>query len=141
MVNANELRIGNWVLINNPEYHPQLMGNPVIVKGIYDRGGYIINVDHGEDQYSQYLSFVRPIPLDPEILEKCGFKISNGNIGEFYSNRYPIGKSLGLKALVEGEFLLINFHTRFKYLHEFQNLYFSLVGEELDVQVSDTTKA
>lgn len=64
---ANELMIGDWVLIN---------GTPMQIQAINDIDGEIMAGDelycliedraHSEDK-------VKPIPLTPEILEKNGF--------------------------------------------------------------------
>lgn len=61
------------------------------------------------------------IPLTPEILEKCGFvqtsaaTFGNGIIGIYFG---------------EGEYFYN--HGKGKYLHQLQNLYFALTGEELN---------
>lgn len=115
MIKANELRIGNWIL---PEHN--LDGDFHLVTGIGEGSvnGYI------QDWYS-------PIPLTPEILEKCGFEATNGieiknyiwlvihcDSGE--ANIYNIYKNETLQLRIEC-----------KYLHQLQNLYFALTGEEL----------
>lgn len=61
-----------------------------------------------------------PIPLTPEILEKCGFeKCSCGGWKHgIHISKYDNGK-LYYKTVI------------IKYLHQLQNLYFALTGEEL----------
>lgn len=63
---ANEITIGDWVLVNDTS-HP----NPMQVDGIYKKGGAYYAV------LSEYLSadvdMIEPIRLTREILEKNGF--------------------------------------------------------------------
>lgn len=108
----NELRIGNWV-----EYQSQFRQvSSISVEGFTQAiglGG--INT-----------TTVNPIPLTPEILEKCGvFQTVEGY-------------SLNGVALIykNNEFSFWHNGTRIiiQYLHQLQNLYFALTGEELNYQ-------
>lgn len=129
---ANELRIGNWV--NNGFDKPfQILG--IISKG--NTGGYS-------------LSTLKPIPLTPEILEKAGFENDNG---EF---THPNNTDFDLMFCCSdnGLWCAYNYgHTNygpfeehehkpptalpicnpFKHLHQLQNIYFALTGEELEI--------
>lgn len=123
---ANELRIGNWININ----------------GQYVNIGYGVIMDMHKKQkgiknsYLDTLTF-NPIPLTPEILEKCGFtKMNNGwNMGErksymdvifsLFDDNYCQGE---LDLRLNGSDLPM---PKVKYLHQLQNLYFALTGEEL----------
>src|SRR5688572_32124559 len=61
MVAANELRIGNWIFIDNgerPKYEYQITAHDIEeIEG------------NGADCF--------PIPLTPEILEACGFTVTS----------------------------------------------------------------
>src|ERR1700743_3420120 len=62
MIQENELRFGNW--INNPS------GNPIKITAmdfdnLYEDKFFAVN--------SYQLDACKPIPLTPEILQKCGF--------------------------------------------------------------------
>lgn len=107
MIQANELRIGNWLLFTDfPVYN-----NPVQVR-------------QGELKQEWLDWFAKPIPLTPEILEKCGFENWDKNK---YSNDI-----LCLTINGEGFLYLANQrHVNIFYLHQLQNLYFALTGEEL----------
>ena len=125
MIKASELRLGNWV--NHNETNTQ------IATIDSDNTGNFIGVLETENHYYR-MSFkndgdLQPIPLTPEVLERCGFKkeglqceYSNGKTDihiyddgyRFGQNGYPFGISI-------------------KYLHQLQNLYFALTGEELIV--------
>ena len=74
---------------------------------------------------------IKPIPLTPEILEKCGFKFNH------YAYTYDLAEvSLSQNEFepvvwVEGRRLEIG--RPIKSVHQLQNLYFALTGEELIV--------
>lgn len=59
MINANELRIGNWVRHTNTFANPLMQ---VIAKDFSN--------ELSGDEFPQF----DPIPLTPEVLEACGFK-------------------------------------------------------------------
>ena len=113
---------------------------PLRVKALFDNK--IFTEDANEptkefeiDKYGEanHLSNdVYPIPLTPEILEKCGFQwdiywqgLTDGNWvlteGENNTYRLAYGKRRH-DVIVYG----------IKYLHQLQNLFFCLVGQELN---------
>ena len=108
---ANELRIGNWVYHKGANFEP-------------------IQIDKGEQ--IDGCEFAEPIPLTPEILEKCCIKdvwIKNSwKVVEDISGGESFGWSMKVRnANYDKE---IEF-AYFKYLHQLQNLYFALTGFEL----------
>lgn len=125
MVQANELRIGNWY---------SKFGLPKKATG-----GFIQRLSHIQSLNKNAID-VSGIPLTPEILEKAGFKYDEGmesydlftssgliSIAKDYSffigdNHFECGFAGGNKSLV-------------KYLHQLQNLYFALTGEELQINL------
>jgi hypothetical protein len=126
MIQANELRIGNWVLCN---------GLRTIVNDTL-----IISILKNDVQFT-----AEPIPLTPEILEKCGFDVVYK-----INNHYAINDPNGIKDSHKiSVFPTINnqWHiafsdtlngyndytptTKIQHLHQLQNLYFALTGEEL----------
>ena len=64
MIQANELMVGNKAYFN---------GNVITIQQILSDSviAYMI-ADMPDDEYS--FSEINPIPLSPEILEKCGFE-------------------------------------------------------------------
>jgi len=117
---ANELRLGNYFV----DSKGRLCEVEEISKHFIDCN--ITAID------SAITSFpIRPIPLTEEWLLKFGFtKIYNGHLNyvkEFGGlnayGEWEDGKLIGVS--VECIHLLI------KYVHQLQNLYFSLTGEEL----------
>jgi hypothetical protein len=87
---------------------------------------------------------VEPIPLTPEILEKCGFE----NAIDGMRIELPISDDLKCDnydlymSYYSKEFFIagINENSGFgrmnlKYLHHLQNLYFAMTGEELPISL------
>jgi hypothetical protein len=104
----NELRIGNWVL-------SPTQGEIQIENGW--------QIDEGEE--------VKPIPLTEEWLEKFGFEYSdlNGDSGLWKIPPFQIyGKY--------NQFLY-DYRLDVNYVHQLQNLYFALTGEELTIKKID----
>ncbi|RHU31026.1 hypothetical protein DXD68_04355 [Parabacteroides sp. TM07-1AC] len=89
------------------------------------------------------IHFIEPIPLDENILLDYGFTL----IGQkYYSTQIldklglGIGKDNGVFMLLyvtdiaPNGFIILPMTNSIKYLHQFQNLYFDLVGEELQTE-------
>lgn len=118
---ASELRVGNLVSSESGE--------------IFDITPTNIRLLHHNDKTPIY-----PIPLTPEILEKCGFVFD----GDF---NYQNGKLI-LHDMTDTEIkcfevywqypkdimVVANFLT-VKYVHKLQNLYYELMGEELEISL------
>jgi hypothetical protein len=75
---------------------------------------------------------LKRIPLTPEWLERCGFKKEGNEIDQ------RTGKTIEGKwrhdAYLEWPGLLYLPNHELKHLHELQNLYFALTGEELTIK-------
>jgi hypothetical protein len=120
MIHANELRVGNKVFYK--PWDNKIAQNQIVTiswvsddsAGHYEQ--HEASYPHAENEYS-------PIPLTPEILEKCGFvqtsaaTFGNGIIGIYFG---------------EGEYFY--YHGKGKYLHQLQNLFWGLCREELQVK-------
>ena len=138
MIQANELRIGNY---------------------IKDRGGKMWQIDHwerhdkvsakepiiGECQFTkkplfghslnEYVEYLQPIPLTEELLLRLGF--------EEYMSKNDIRISIGGGVLLQFHFGVNQIEcwigdeisrTDVYYLHELQNLYYSLTKNELTLK-------
>jgi len=115
VMKANELRIGNWVYCN----HSLMRVNKIedTIFGIIGGG--------------TELKIYQPIPLTEEWLLKFGFlkvaglwSYNNGN-QEFVFNEDHIS------VIIEGQWMSLN---HIKNVHQLQNLYFALTGEELTIK-------
>ncbi len=107
---ANELRIGNFVWEEYGGLYEILMMSPnyvdlvkpfMLVSGRYD------------------IETIKPIPLTEEWLLKFGLMSIKTELG-FWNNGDAIYFSYGFEKSIE-----------LKYVHQLQNLYFALTGEEL----------
>ena len=139
MIDVRDLRIGNWV--------KQCFCNQIFrVEEIY-RNGYIEG-EKGEGQCK--FDRIEPIPLTPEILEKCGFKYIEGQ--RVY--RLSIDESDGVEINYSIKKGKIDFEEdstiwfiscdpyeghEFEWvprsLHELQNAYYFITHEELEVKL------
>jgi hypothetical protein len=112
MINVHELRLGNWV---------NIWGEPNNIGSLQSNfwGVFINKV--GEVDFKD----ISPIPLTPEILEKCGFVLMEGS---WYNLLYidPVGA---------GRFKCLYSVPYLDYLHQLQNLYFALTGKELEINL------
>lgn len=138
MIKASELRIGNCILYLNELY---------IVDGIrYEKEApeskWRISFRTVDDnnpakqilRNGKFENWIDPIPLTPEILEKCGFYKSH--LGGYWKS----GQRLDINAESISYCLYENFNEvlrskKLQYLHQLQNLYFALTGSELIVSL------
>lgn len=104
---ASELRIGNFVLVK-------------------DRDNFSFQVN--EDSISNFAKGnleIRHVPLTEEWLLKFGFN-KNNMMGETNFNKGGL--------YISDDFIFVYYHGNrvyLKYVHQLQNLYFALTGDEL----------
>jgi len=112
-MDAKELRIGNYVLFEN---YPEL-----IKESYYLRPPLLIHLD--------------PIPLTEEWLLKIGFELRNGytHKTDGYKVYYlDISSTCRINCDSFNNYEYAEFRGfKFKYVHQLQNLYFAITGEEL----------
>lgn len=116
---ANELRLGNWVKV---EFDYE------VVKAINETTLWCALGGKGEG-CMQLHSDVSPIFLDERWLLKLGF-VSNA-----YQDRYEL-KNVHIECNKTNGFLELYYLKTgidIKYVHQLQNLYFALTGEELTI--------
>lgn len=133
MIQANELRIGNWVNdIKGGGYN-----NPGLVQ-VRTIGSEGINSwqDMSASGCTKYED-LQPIPLTPEILEACGF--INTHYGYNHKDEdFEIddGSNYLQYSYNDNEY---SFGPEIKYLHQLQNLYFALTQKELKYTIMKIT--
>jgi len=125
MIQANELRIGNY--LHDPKTGSWLKVIQIDIDGnistyVMDRTKFPL-----PDGWS-----TSPIPLTPEILENCGFE----KLPHYFSvERFHITKQDNSDYWWTA-FNKNNAHiNKIKYLHQLQNLYFALTGQELTINL------
>jgi len=118
---SSELRIGNYVASTNFKYIIKEVGEKYV--RIKD-----INLDYDYNYPLCEITNLKPIPLTEDILIDFGFSNLELDNGEFY---YQINK-FRLNSNYSGFYYSNNLVI--KYVHQLQNLYFCLTGEELIIK-------
>jgi hypothetical protein len=113
---ANELRIGNLLM-----YGSRMAVVSAIFKSHF-KCESLEQICFGNSIQSNF----QPIPLTPEILEKCGFEKRKTRLGAiiYHKGDFVFNEIMHL-SWKQGNVIEI------KHLHQLQNLYFALTGEEL----------
>ena len=140
---ANELRIGNLVLINNDllvetkDEIYKVSGFNAKIDLLFPDSCGTISLDHTKSlrTYNQFDEFIEPIPLTEEWLIKFGFELnykSNFSIkyGHIENNMFSY------KFNIPEDKSWLEYHggaIECKHVHQLQNLYFYLTGEELKI--------
>lgn len=131
---ANELRIGNIHETNCFDIPREGIRSFRI-----DGKCYSYITGHGISLVEQGLMEFVPIPLTEDWLLKMGFELSGHQLGEEYSRgNFSMYYYNGDYPDYEGEILASCFNgnnVEIKYIHQLQNLYFALTGEELEIKL------
>ena len=118
---ANELRIGNWVIIIST-------GQIACITSVDKNIGVKVN------NSPIYLSIddIKPIPVTEEILLKCGFEKDN----EYFSLK-NLHYNIENKRFYIGNDHVSSGHNDayILHLHQLQNLYFALTNQELEIEL------
>ena len=110
---ASELRIGNWIYLPSKSKKYQISS------------GHDIEEIEGSDD-------ARPIPLTPEWLERFGFERVLHDERDWYN--YPLGLINPLNNYEDHGYMMAGeFDLDIRYVHQLQNLFFALTGEELTI--------
>ena len=148
MIKATELRIGNIVCpvsrhteIHMPDTLVQLRITGIAlwsVEAHLFNKNLSLTVPHTYD-----INDISGIPLNPEILESCGFVKTN--IPEEYELKIDEEESLVANPFILGGYSIQNCvqgnwsGQKKQYLHQLQNLYSALTGEEIKLEQKGAT--
>jgi hypothetical protein len=138
MIQPRELRIGNYVKLNNTEYMPDVVGQIGTVTKLTEKidcrfpnSTGTVEVRVGLNEYHQFSEFIEPIELTEEWLVRFGCSNIKGHdcwfINYFGFCLTHDGEDWCLKPRADEPYLI----CYIKYVHEFQNIYFALSMEEL----------
>ena len=135
-----DLRIGNYVYYENTTHIISgIMGNkiyswwvkdgkPVIEYEQKDIGGAQV-----ENPYMDVIDRHEPIPLTEEWLVKFGIELNFEELESGFKLLYWVKGAFNLEIDKDGKiyFEVYSHYIEVKYVHQLQNLYFALTGEEL----------
>lgn len=136
MIQENELRIGNWVLNVSWAWHENMFFK-------WNKEHFALMQTYGSSQTK-----VEGISITPIILKRANANQSKhrdltmwwildlgSNIGQIHINTGEgIGRGTVWLKHHRNENTLLNPHSLL-YVHELQNLYFTLTGEELKIDL------
>jgi hypothetical protein len=117
MIQANELRIGSKVMYRGSILTVQTAGRAVRLE---------------ETGLSYSNEWLDPIPLTSEILAATGFTYT-ASFGECRYTKEDVQMDEHFNPLVQDGNEYLYFGVTTKSVHQLQNLYFALTGNELDV--------
>lgn len=159
IIKATELRIGNYLVWDNKEHRKADVGKIAKLSSIDGNRklpyidyegvvGFTTIEDKYEDSHSQFIVFMKPILLTEEWLERFGFEFWCDELGikayyKVYGIEYFCVATNGFYQLrsglktYDGCWRLGNNYPFIKYVHQLQNLYFALTGEELTIKEND----
>lgn len=129
---ATDLRVGNLVLHNKQifEIYDIISTQDSVIIGQGDDTGGLQEV---------FISEIEPIQLTEDILLKCGFK-ARTIYDDFEFEGIKISSCIMRCDTKERSSFFLNLgeeneslNIRLDYIHQLQNLYFSLTGQELNV--------
>lgn len=123
---AKELRIGNWVNIYD-DYTSQVTG--------LTENGKVWCVKRPTDEKCAW-NQVNPIPLTEEWLRRLGLNVRQREADEctWLEFDFPVVEELVQSSDGTYFFDCDSDTLRIMYVHQLQNLYFSLTGEELTIK-------
>jgi hypothetical protein len=131
---TNELRLGNLIYMKNQNpFNINWEGLPVTALHIME-GEWGMNPEN-----------YKPIPITAEWLERLGFKhkyLGNNSIYQLDESKFyiDIDTDFNGRPLIQLDFFFGGIDSypqdidHIEYIHQLQNLYFSLTGQELTIK-------
>lgn len=126
MIAAQDLRIDNWLIFDGRYFQIDCIAKDAPFLNTEEFGVGVVSYKN-----------IMPINLSHKILEKCGFKNDHSTF------EYADGSNNEKLFIlwIDGEYVVElqngekNIFIELKYLHQLQNLYYCLVGQELQVKL------
>ena len=134
---ANEVRRGNWVKTCTPNMEIMIPCYEARVQGITVLGELQFNHTPSIEGFKMAPQHVAGIPLSHEWIERTQFRKENFKLEATSQDNYAVSMCWGTKLLdkvQKDEWRVIQI---IKYVHEWQNLYFALVNDELEIIITD----
>lgn len=133
-MNHTELRVGNFVLVENKKWHTDLEGVILVVNSVKVSSIGLERVELLEGYFTDYAQkpeYVQPIKLTIEWLLNFGFK--DQTLGWFQKDDLWINTITGSTTVGDWEL------DKTEYVHSLQNLYFALMNKELQYSSKSCT--
>jgi hypothetical protein len=135
MIPCNELRIGNYFLFNNQMHRVSMVQGNTPAAGAA-AVGYEANDSEGPQTCAS--AQVQPVPLTDDLLQQAGFRYHS-----YFQFWQKVGTAPGeLSEMdIDPDYNVLDFMRRpvvkkLASLHQLQNVYFFLKGEELGIEVT-----
>lgn len=132
MITCNELRIGNYVLLNN-----QMQQVSMLHAAHNGNGAAAVGYEQAGDQATHTCtpSQLQPVPLTDALLQQAGFRYHP--YFQFWQKIEPKNGELSEMDL-DRDFNVLDFMRRpivkgVTSLHQLQNVYYLLKGRELEI--------
>lgn len=148
MVQASELRIGNLIDWQGRHYRIKYVGDTIGIDISETNGLGATQKFQHNPIHSRDIKELQPIPLTPALLEACGFeRWINGETDNWHKDAWSGGSRWNLDFMpnephpihlksryqADEDVLHLQSLPHIKYLHQLQNLFFCLTGQELEV--------
>ena len=138
MIQPNELRLLNWVKYDNRYFQIHSIAYVFPTLNTDEFGIGVVDYNN-----------IQPVELTPDILEAAGFGVNKDNsfgyinenegilieLGDFYEDD---GRAVFYYNLPDTDNSTCIAYC--KYLHQLQNLYYCLTGEELQIDITKLNK-
>ena len=128
MIDPKELRIGNLFEVYDNLFNRVDAISAEKIRFKNSKGTFYIAPEN-----------INPIPLTPEILERCGFEDTSGGYRAtgsevVFSKLINQSVKIDLWEQWPTGYSLPYYGNKLESLHQLQNLYFALTGEELEIK-------
>lgn len=134
MIKAIDLRIGNWVDANTPEMQ---------VRAITEYEVELYMPDSEADNFTYEVDKLEGILLTPEVIGRCSGCLVLEGTGYYVHKIGNIEISIrpedGTVYIQDKRFPIL-MDKKVKYLHEFQNLVYTVTGKEIEYKALNTNK-
>jgi len=128
-MDTSQLRLGNLIIPAGESNAPICRVIEIAEKYVIAKTSHVDNIYIGKDS-------ILPIQLTDELLVELGFEYSKITDKFFTKDiRFGISTADNKFRFIQGNFVCQLVLKELKYIHELQNLYFTLTGNELEIKI------
>ncbi|MBD9177599.1 MAG: hypothetical protein EGP82_00200 [Odoribacter splanchnicus] len=127
MINPKELRLGNYIYAELVDCPRRIVISAISSGGVSEYGSLAEPTNPQSTYERKWISIddLKPIPLTEEILLKSGFEKHKFGIVTYYHPLFELDNNFRIKG--------IDYNRKIEYLHELQNIFYDLTGNEIDI--------